>query len=287
MMRRFAGIIGMAVLFATSALADGDTLQSDFTFHRITVPPSGAGGNRITVQIAPVAPGGPTAPSSPSVAGTTIPSASASGTPGVAGASPQVSSLDWFWDAIPPELDATQPGRVILALDALNEAPEGEAVVEPRLSALHEIAAAHGRDIMISTIDTRVSPALALAIIAVESAGASNARSRAGALGLMQLMPDTAARFDVADPFNASQNIRGGVAYLDWLMEEFDYDPILYLSAYNAGEGNIWDNSGVPDFAETRAYVPKVIAAWKVARALCVTPPELMTDGCVFSTNGD
>ena len=129
---------------------------------------------------------------------------------------------------------------------------------------------------------TKVSPALALAVIAVESAGRSDAVSTAGAEGLMQLMPATAARFDVADSFDARQNIRGGIRYLDWLMGRFDGDPILALAGYNAGEGAVTRHGGVPPFAETRDYVPKVLAAFSVARGLCATPPVLVSDGCVF-----
>jgi soluble lytic murein transglycosylase-like protein len=80
-----------------------------------------------------------------------------------------------------------------------------------------------------------------------------------------------------------SESIRGGVAYLDWLLARFGGDPILALAAYNAGEGAIDSNGGVPPYAETRAYVPKVLAAWTVARGLCQTPPELASDGCVFT----
>ena len=99
----------------------------------------------------------------------------------------------------------------------------------------------------------------------------------------MQLMPDTAARFGVSDSFVADQNILGGVKYLDWLMGEFDQDPILVLAGYNAGEGSVRKHAGVPPFAETRDYVPKVLAAFQVARGLCKSPPELITDGCVFA----
>ena len=99
----------------------------------------------------------------------------------------------------------------------------------------------------------------------------------------MQLMPDTAARFGVSDSFEPTQNIQGGVKYLDWLMEEFERDPILVLAGYNAGEGSVRKHEGVPPFAETRDYIPKVLAAFQVAKGLCQTPPELITDGCVFA----
>jgi hypothetical protein len=72
------------------------------------------------------------------------------------------------------------------------------------------------------------------------------------------------------------------VAYLDWLMKRFNRDPLMVLAAYNAGEGAVEANDGVPPYAETRDYVPKVLAAWSVAQGLCLSPPELMTDPCVF-----
>ena len=78
------------------------------------------------------------------------------------------------------------------------------------------------------------------------------------------------------------QNIKGGVAYLDWLMKHFDRDPLLVLAAYNAGEGAVEANDGIPPYTETRDYVPKVLAAWQVAQGLCLTPPELFSDPCVF-----
>jgi soluble lytic murein transglycosylase-like protein len=154
------------------------------------------------------------------------------------------------------------------------------------LQTLQSIANAHGLDILRATVGTDVSPALVLALISIESAGRVGAQSDAGAQGLMQLMPDTAARFGVTDRLNPSDNIKGGVAYLAWLMNHFDNDPILVLAGYNAGEGAVRDNQGVPPYAETRAYVPKVLAAWTIAKGICQTPPELITDGCVFHNNG-
>ncbi len=139
---------------------------------------------------------------------------------------------------------------------------------------------------MAATIGTRVSPALALAVISVESGGRQDAVSHAGAAGLMQLIPATAERFGVADRFNAADNIRGGVAYLDWLMREFADDPLMVLAAYNSGENAVKGAGGVPGYEETRNYVPKVLAAWMVARNLCLTPPDYVSDGCVFAVQG-
>jgi len=75
----------------------------------------------------------------------------------------------------------------------------------------------------------------------------------------MQLMPQTAKRFNVKDPFHPRDNIEGGVAYLDYLMRMFDNDLELALAAYNAGESNVMNYSGIPPFKETRNYVKNVL----------------------------
>jgi hypothetical protein len=104
-----------------------------------------------------------------------------------------------------------------------------------------------------------VDPFLARAVIQAESAFYTKARSRAGALGLMQLMPATAQRFGVVDPFDPRQNITGGVRYLKWLGVVFSGDLPKVVAAYNAGENAVARYGGVPPFAETRAYVPRVL----------------------------
>jgi len=190
--------------------------------------------------------------------------------------------LGWFWEVVPAEIGADRAARLQAAAARLANPPAGAAPAAPRLEALQGILRERGADILRATIGTRVSPALALSVIAVESGGRAEALSDKGAQGLMQLMPDTAARFDVADPLVASENIRGGVAYLDWLIGEFGGDVILALAGYNAGEGALREHGGVPPFAETRAYVPRVLAAFEVARGLCKTRPELVTDACAF-----
>ncbi|MCB2111814.1 MAG: lytic transglycosylase domain-containing protein, partial [Rhodobacteraceae bacterium] len=165
----------------------------------------------------------------------------------------------------------------------LAHSPDDVARRVPRLDQLRTIALEHGTEILLSTIGHKVSPALVLAMIGAESGGRATVVSGAGAQGLMQLMPATASRFGVEDPLDPAQNLRGGVAYLDWLIAHFDGDPILALAAYNAGENAVAEAGGVPAWPETRAYVPKVVAAFQVARALCMTPPELYSDGCVFA----
>lgn len=202
----------------------------------------------------------------------------------VPGAAPS-ASYAWYWEAVSPAI-GQRDGRFQKAIDALASGPGGKAVQGPRLSHLQEIAVRHGKEILAATIGTEVSPALVLAVISTESAGRADAVSRAGAVGLMQLIPATAVRFSVDDSTDPAANIRGGVAYLDWLMKEFDRDPLMVIAAYNAGENAVKRNGGVPPYAETRDYVPKVLAAWQVARGLCLNPPELVSDGCVFAFSG-
>jgi len=187
----------------------------------------------------------------------------------------------WFWDKISPDLAQAGPGRFFEAMRAIGGA---DKVSAPRLQTLQAIAREQAVPILRSTVGTQVSPALVLAVISVESAGKPDAVSGAGAQGLMQLMPATAERFGVTDSLKPDENIAGGVKYLDWLMKEFGNDPILVLAGYNAGEGSVRNHQGVPPFAETRDYVPKVLAAFQVASGLCTTPPELISDGCVFVT---
>lgn len=103
-----------------------------------------------------------------------------------------------------------------------------------------------------------LDPRLVLAVIAAESSFRVDAVSPRNARGLMQLMPDTAARFGVTDPFDPVQNLRGGMTYLRWLLSFFRGDVSLALAAYNAGEGSVERYRGVPPFRETQAYLRKV-----------------------------
>lgn len=102
--------------------------------------------------------------------------------------------------------------------------------------------------------------ALLHAVISVESRYDARAVSRKGAAGLMQLMPATARRYDVVDPFDPAQNVQGGARYLRDLLRMFDSDKSLALAAYNAGENAVLRNGNrIPDYRETRDYVPKVL----------------------------
>ena len=282
MSRRLAGAGAVALcLTVGGAMAQTDRIQPDFTFRSVSAP-TGAG-PRITTQIDPSAPSAIRAPNPPEPDGDAIVTTAAPLAP--VAAVPGTGGHDWFWAAVSPRREDTGPGRLEAALRAIDGAPTGQRVAAPRMQAMQDIAAAHGSAILMETVGTRVSPALVLAVISVESGGRTEAVSGAGAAGLMQLMPATAERFGVTDRMAPGQSIAGGVAYLDWLLEHFVGDPILALAGYNAGEGSVRDAGGVPPYAETRGYVPKVLAAWAVARGMCVTPPVLIGDGCVFTVN--
>ncbi|MDA2913993.1 lytic transglycosylase domain-containing protein [Acidobacteriia bacterium AH_259_A11_L15] len=115
--------------------------------------------------------------------------------------------------------------------------------------------------------ENSVDPLLIHAIIQVESAWNPRARSRKGALGLMQLMPATGARFGVRDFFDPKQNVTGGVRYLRFLLDRFDNDPQLALAAYNAGENAVAAAGGVPPYRETREYLKRVNALYEFSRS--------------------
>jgi soluble lytic murein transglycosylase-like protein len=104
----------------------------------------------------------------------------------------------------------------------------------------------------------QIDPQLVHAIIKVESEYDPKAVSAKGAMGLMQLIPETAQRFGVENPFNPKENIEGGVSYLKHLLDVYRGDLSLSLAAYNAGEGAVQRFGGIPSFAETRDYVRKV-----------------------------
>jgi soluble lytic murein transglycosylase-like protein len=135
----------------------------------------------------------------------------------------------------PPVADISAAAAVPVAGTAV---PYGEII--DRVSAEHHV-------------DAR----LVRAMITVESGYQERARSRKGAMGLMQLMPETARRFNVTDPYNPQANIEGGIRYLKTLLDRFPER--LAIAAYNAGEAAVERFRGVPPYAETRDYVTRVL----------------------------
>jgi soluble lytic murein transglycosylase-like protein len=112
----------------------------------------------------------------------------------------------------------------------------------------------------------RVSPTLIRAVMQAESAFDPLAISPAGAMGLMQLMPETAGAFEIADPFDPRENIMGGTRLLRELLDSHHHDIPLVLAAYNAGPAAVAHYGGVPPFRETQGYVKKIITLIRDAR---------------------
>lgn len=110
---------------------------------------------------------------------------------------------------------------------------------------------------------TRLSPKLLMAVIKTESGGDPSAISRAGAAGLMQLMPGTAAQYGILDPFDPAANVAGGARYLRAMLDRYHGNLGLALAAYNAGPGAVDAAHGIPSFLETRSYISRVTAAYK------------------------
>lgn len=107
-----------------------------------------------------------------------------------------------------------------------------------------------------------VDPRFIHAVIKQESRYDPKAVSYVGAQGLMQMMPATAQRFGLKDPFDAKANVEAGTKYLKWLLKRFGGDVSLALAGYNAGEGSVDKYKGVPPYSETQNYVKKIVASY-------------------------
>ncbi|MGR9051611.1 MAG: lytic transglycosylase domain-containing protein [Gammaproteobacteria bacterium] len=121
-----------------------------------------------------------------------------------------------------------------------------------------------------------IDPELVMAVIQAESAFNPKAKSDKNAQGLMQLIPATAERFGVEDSWDPIQNIRGGIAYLNWLMRHFGGNVEWVLAAYNAGEGAVERYQGIPPYHETQHYVKKILAHYPKTNH--PVPPELTSE---------
>lgn len=128
----------------------------------------------------------------------------------------------------------------------------------------HTMAAAElSRIVSRQSAAVKLPSKLIMAVIRTESGGDPSAISRAGAQGLMQLMPSTAVEYGVGDPFDPASNVAGGARYLRDLLTRYRGNLPLALAAYNAGPGAVDAAHGIPAILETRAYVSRVTAAYK------------------------
>ncbi len=119
-----------------------------------------------------------------------------------------------------------------------------------------------------------IDPELVIAVIAAESGFNPQALSDKKAQGLMQLIPETAERFGIKDVWNPIENIKGGTAYLHWLLRHFEGNVAWALAAYNAGENAVEKYQGVPPYAETQRYVQSILAGYQKTQH--PVPPELL-----------
>jgi soluble lytic murein transglycosylase-like protein len=167
-----------------------------------------------------------------------------------------------------PRLDTgqAQPKGELAAQDPnYSQAAEDRSVSSAQIDRyINEAAARH-----------HVDPNLVRALVKVESNFNPHAVSSKGAMGLMQLMPATARMYAVRNPFDAAQNVDAGVRHLKGLLDNFKGDVRLSLAAYNAGEGAVQRNGGIPPYTETRNYVKRITNLMGGDSAMHITSASL------------
>jgi len=173
-------------------------------------------------------------------------------------------------------------GAVVCAAvvaDAASPASAGPSASLQRPSSRHDLRQLVEQVSVERGLDFKLVDAL----VTVESGYNPTAVSRKGAQGLMQLMPDTARRLNVDNPFDPEQNVRGGVAELDRLIDRYSGNLQLALAAYNAGEGAVERHRGIPPYRETRDYVARIMSLYtgrpyRVSEGRLISPVRMTRD---------
>jgi len=192
------------------------------------------------------------------------------------------SASSWFWKEVPPLIeDGSRAKAMRIVSDARSR---GRGLFGTKTQARSVLTRWRG-EIEAAAREARISEALIAAVVMVESGGDPYAKSPKGALGLGQLMPETARRYGVRHVFDPAENLRGSATYLSDLINMFRGDLVLALAAYNSGPQAVIKHRGVPPYAETRAYVPKVLAAFETAGKFCASPPRTARRQCRLPRN--
>ncbi|WP_245779257.1 lytic transglycosylase domain-containing protein [Albimonas pacifica] len=248
-----AALLALSAAAGAAAQTGGATAAGgDFTFRSVTPPPAGAR-KRIVFQ-----------------------------NQSVVALRPGAAQGFWSRPEARPQVTRARPLAPALAAAADWGRATGRAAERDRETA-RRIMDAHGSAMLAAARGSGLSLSLLLAVAIAESGGDSRATSPKGALGLMQLMPATAAELGVSDAFAPAQAVPGAARHLAALLRRFDEDPLAALAAYNAGAAAVEARRGVPDWAETRAYVPRVLAAAAALQELCLSPPESFRAPCAPS----
>lgn len=192
-------------------------------------------------------------------------------------ASVEAGKPAWFWGKVPAKVTGGSRSGALGVIKS--ERAQGRRLFGSK-ALIRKVLGRYRGEIEAAAKAARVSEALILAVIMVESGGNARAISPAGAQGLGQLMPGTARRYGVRNSFDPAQNLKGAALYLSDLIDMFRGDLVLALAAYNAGENAVERFKGVPPYRETRNYVPKVLGAFQAVGAFCRTPPRSARRQC-------
>ena len=190
------------------------------------------------------------------------------------------SASSWFWSEIPPGIeDGSRANAMQVVANARNQR---QGIFRTKAQA-RSVLKRWRVEIKAAARNAGINEALIVAVVIVESGGNQYAQSPKGALGLGQLMPGTAHQYGVRDAFDPAENLRGSATYLSDLIDIFRGDLVLALAAYNSGAQAVFKHRGVPPYAETRAYVPKVLAAFETAGDFCELHPRAARRKCRLS----
>ncbi|MFN3309937.1 MAG: lytic transglycosylase domain-containing protein [Anaerolineales bacterium] len=168
----------------------------------------------------------------------------------------QMVLYDLIFRLLGQHLDGSETATTFPPAVSRKDQTSGEANLQGKFAAIIQQAAQK----------YNVDPRLIQAVIRAESNFNPKATSSAGAMGLMQLMPATAASLGVSDPYDPKENIFGGTKFLSRLLQKYKHDLSLALAAYNAGPGAVDRHGGIPPYTQTRVYVQKVLQYYRSAQ---------------------